>query len=346
MGGGGHYSGDYNQSPPPAGTGTNAGPARSRLRILGQDGKNLKKKFVKIVPPGQFPALAPPYEWQPHERKDWKYPQSGTNGVYPKKQKVESRFFSKTLLVEFLNPPADPTKLKIAALRNSARVITDQIQKLRDQAKALMLQYQQKKAAAHAQTPMVRHAMGRKPGQAESTLWINGSLTRSTLKLLEGDIDDEEPHGLTNADGTPAAPPVRSSNFRPISVGLPRGPAEVSPGRYMRSVERFHLSNKTPQGLTAGPSPAAQAQATALSAVEVLKKQVQKQVNDIHEKQIPPLRKRVADILSQIKTLSAQRAANRASPASKPAQPAQPATQSKPSFVSRISHSLFGRRAG
>jgi hypothetical protein len=91
--------------------------------------------------------------------------------------------------------------------------------------------------------------------------------------------------------------------------------------------------------------------ATALSAAEVIKKQA-----DQKHQQIEPLRQQVHGILNTIKELQAKRAAARPAlsqpaPTPQPPQHPQPVQHSqparpKPSFVSRASHSLFGRKAG
>lgn len=303
VGGGGHNSGDFNQSPPPSGAGANAGPARSRLRILGQDGKQLKKRFIKVVPPGQFPSLSPPYEWEPHERKDWKYPQSETNGTYPKRPKTEGRFVSRALLVELKFPRTeDPIKRAISDKVNQASVITNKIQELTRQAGEIMQRYRQQKATAMKQAQVVKHG-----GQFESTHWV-GLPMRSTLRLIRTE-DDDAPLGLEDPSGAQDRP-IRSAAHKPTPIPAWRGPAFTERG-WLHKVTRPRDHNAAPHGLSRQPAGSPQL-ATALSGAEALKKQA----DDIHEKQIPPLRAQVEKIHADIVRLRAQKA-------SKPAQPAQ-----------------------
>ena len=320
VGGGGHSTADYNQSPPPAGTGQNAGPARSSLRVIGQDGRPAKNRFIKVVPPGQFPAMAPPYSWEPHERADWKYPQKKTNGQYPKKPKNETRFFSSKLVLvelEFKRTPGvalpDPAKQQVIQLHTKAKMIRDQIAQLRVKAHQLVQAHKQKQQQAQQFKTADKFKMSvgaqqqvRQRDATQRARWRGSKVTPAIQKYRTmqqpapavSEDDENEPFGLEGGtDHTYLPAPER----QPLPA---RPPAATSPnpqkaarqaGAWFRSVGKPKTAKAEPIGLTQHPQQKRPADPETL------------QLLGVHQR-VAQLRQQLAGIMNQIKMLRGRQA--------------------------------------
>jgi TolA-binding protein len=331
VGGGGHSSADYNQSPPPNGTGPNAGPARTPLRILGQDGRPLKKRFIKVTPPGQYPAMAPPYSWEPHERADWAYPWNRENGRYPnpKRTKSESTFFSSRLLIELeLRRPAgvatqDPAKQQIIQLHVRTKLIRNQIAALREKAHQLVQTHRQKqqqarqfkaaetqRIAAQRQASAQAHTAAQSPRAPRSRPAVNwGSATGlgkkvassiSRYRTLRGPVavaENEEPYGLEGGEHQPyAANPDRGRLPLRPPAATSRNPlkAKRQAGAWFMSVGKERKPSSAPVGLT-GTASARPADPET------------QQLLTVHQR-VAQLRQQLVALMGQIKQLRQRRA--------------------------------------
>lgn len=309
-GGGGSETGSYVANPAPAGTGPNAGPARSPLRILGQDRRPMKKRFIKVIPPGQFPAMAPPYSWEPHEREDWTVqPEGDTTGKPPRaKRKIESSFFrSKFMLLELeLRRPHpainDPAKQQIQQLHVKAKLIRDQIAQLRAQAQQLvqahkqkMQQAQQFKTGERLQQGIQTQQVSRERDTTQRAAWRGAKVAPAiqkyrTMQRPVGEADEHEPLGLEGGHQTYTPTPERQLRLRPPAA-YSQNPAKAArqAGAWFRSVGKPKPAGADPIGLTTH----AQKQPADPQTQQLI---------SVHQR-VAQLRQQLAGIMDQIRTL-------------------------------------------
>ena len=334
-GGSGSLGPDYVTNVGPAGTGRNAGPARSPLRLMGQDGKPLKKRWVKVLPPGQFPAMAPPYSWEPHEREDWVYhPGGDTTGKFPKaKRHFETRFFSSSLLLIELDVTksalADPAKQQIIQLHTKAQMLRQQIAQLRQQAHQLVQTHKQKtqqaqqfraadqaKAAAQGQATAAQARQAargpriprQRPTQVLDKATSLGKQTQSSInkyRLMRpvGEDQEDEPYGLEGGSPKPYMPD-------PDKGSLPtRPPAAYSqnPKKAARQAHAWSMSIGRPQSPKAEPVGLTHGEPKRQASPET------QQLLSVHQR-IAQLRQQLTGIMAQIKQLRGRSAAVAAKP--------------------------------
>lgn len=333
-GGGGSQGPDYVTNPAPAGTGRNAGPARSPLRILGQDGKPLKKRWIKVVPPGQFPAMAPPYSWDAQERSDWVYQPSGdTTGRFPKaRRKVEARFFSSSLLLVELDVSrstlADPAKQQIIQLHTKANMLRQQIAQLRQKAHLLVQahkqrtqQAQQFKAAEHAKAAAQRQATAaqsreaargpriprQRPTVSMDAATTIGKRTQSSINKYRmmrpvGEDQEEEPYGLEGGSANPYLPSLTGKvNTRPPAAN------SQNQAKAARQAHAWNMSIGRPKSPKAEPIGLTQHEPKRPADPAT------QELLSVHQR-IAQLRQQLTSITDQIKQLRGRRQAVVAKP--------------------------------
>jgi hypothetical protein len=326
-GGGGSETGSYVANPAPAGTGRNAGPARSPLRLMGQDRRPMKKRFIKAIPPGQFPALAPPYSWEPHEREDWNYvPIGDTTGRFKRPtRKIESSFFSrKYMLVElqFKRTPGvalpDPTKQQVQQLHVRAKMVRDQIAQLRAQAHQIVQAHKQKVQQGQQFGTAERFKLGvqsqqhaRERDTTQRAAWRGSKVAPAIQKYktlqqqpaVHEAENDEEPFGLEGGQRRTYMPePDRYKIQTKPPAAYSQNPKKAvrQTGAWFQKAGKPQPASADPIGLTTNaPQRPADPQTQQLLSV--------------HQR-VAQLRQQLAAIITQIKELR-----SRSAPA--PAQP-------------------------